>query len=46
MLKVKAPKRYTKTFFSNCILKNNAVKTAFHTPVKNLRDESKEQWKA
>ena len=27
--KVKIPKTYTKTFFTNCILKNKSVKTAF-----------------
>ena len=31
------------TFFTNCILKNNSVKTAFYTAVKNLRGEYKEQ---
>ena len=45
-LKVKTPKTYTKTFFTNCILKNNSVKTAFYTIVKNLRGEYKKQWKA
>ena len=37
----KTPKTYTKTFFTNCILKNNSAKTAFHTTVKNLRGECK-----
>ena len=45
-LKVKTPKTYTKTFFTNCILKNNSVRIAFYTTVKNLRGESKQQWKA
>ena len=35
-----------KTFFTNCILKNNSLKTAFYTTVKNLRRECKKQWKA
>ena len=37
---------YTKTFFTNYNLKNNFVKTAFYTTVKNLRGEYIEQWKA
>ena len=45
-LKVKTPKAYTKTFFTSCILKNNSIKTAFYTTVKNLRGECKKQWKA
>ena len=45
-LKVKTQKTYTETFFTNCILKNNSIKTAFYTAVKNLRGECKEQWKA
>ena len=40
------PNSYKKTFFTNCILKNNSVKTAFYTTVKNLGGEYKEQWKA
>ena len=32
---------YTKTFFTNCILKNNPVKTAFYTTIKNLKGECK-----
>ena len=39
---MKTRKTYTKTFFTNCILKNNSVKTIFHTTVKNLRGECKE----
>ena len=35
-----------KTFFTNCILKNNSATTSFYTTVKNLREEYKEQWKA
>ena len=45
-LTVKTPKTNTKTFFTNCILKNNSVKTAFHNTVKNLRGECKKRWKA
>ena len=37
---------HTKTFFTNCILKNNSLKTAFYITVKNLRGECKKQWKA
>ena len=37
----KTPKTYTKTFFTNCILRNNSVKTVFYTTVKNLRGLSK-----
>ena len=44
-LKVKTPKMYTKTFFTNCILKNNSVQTASYTTVKKLRGECKKQWK-
>ena len=44
-IKVKTPKTYTKTFFTNCILKNNSVKTAFYTTVKNLRGEYKNNGK-
>ena len=29
ILKVKTLKTYTKTFFTNCILKNSSVKTTF-----------------
>ena len=35
----------TKTFFTTCILKNDSVKTAFNTTVKNLRGECEKQWK-
>ena len=45
-LKVKTPKTYTKTFFTNCILKINSIKAAFYTTVKNVRGECKKQWKA
>ena len=34
---MKTPRRILKTFFTNCILKNNSVKAAFYTIVKNLR---------
>ena len=37
----KTPKTYTKTFFTNCILRNSSVETVFHTTVKNLRGLSK-----
>ena len=40
-LKVKTPKTYTKTFFTNCILRNNSIKTAFYTTVKNLEENAK-----
>ena len=40
-LKMKTPKTYTKLFFTNCSLKDNSVKTAFYTTVKNLREECK-----
>ena len=42
-LKVKTPKMYTETFFTNCILKNKSIKTAFYNTVKNLRGECKKQ---
>ena len=40
---MKTLKTYTKRFFTKCILKNNSVKTAFYTAVKNLRREYKKQ---
>ena len=43
---MKTPKTYTKTFFTNCILKNSSVKTAFYTTIKKLRGECEKQWKA
>ena len=36
----------TKTFFTNCILKNKSVETFFYTTVKNPRGECKKQQKA
>ena len=41
--KVKTPKTYTKTFFTNCILKNNSGKTAFYTTVRHLRGECRKE---
>ena len=38
---MKTPKTCTKTFFTNCILKNNSVKTAFYATVKDLWGECK-----
>ena len=42
-LKVKTPKTYTKIFVTDCLLKNNSVKTAFYTTVKNLTGECEKQ---
>ena len=42
-IKVKTSKTYSETFFTNCILKNNSVKTAFYATVKNLRGECKKK---
>ena len=42
-IKVKTSKTYSETFFTNCILKNNSVKTAFYATVKNLRGECKKE---
>ena len=42
---MKTSKTYTKKFFKNFILKNNSVKTAFYTTVKNPRGECEKQWK-
>ena len=44
-LKVNTLKACTKTFFTNCIFKNNSIKAGFYITVKNLRGEYKEQWK-
>ena len=42
--KGEAPKTYIKRFFTNCILVDNSVKTAFYTTI--LEENKKEQWKA
>ena len=38
---MKTPKMYTKPFFTNCILENNYVKTAFYTTVENSKENAK-----
>ena len=42
---MKTPKTYIKTFFTNCILKNSSVKTAFIPILRTSEKNTKNNWR-
>ena len=42
---MKTPKTYIKTFFTNCILKNSSIKTAFILILRTSEKNTKNNWR-